>query len=361
MNKKKEIKNKLKPKEKEITQNTIFETFIKKYSIKSQNKSSNDIIPKKNNNNKIPEYIKVNILPQGRIKSYSYDSKPGQNLEGIKKINQDSYFILRKHNQIKDFNIFCIMDGHGPDGHFVSSFISKYFSFFFRKNEKINSDLYKQNLDYIYYQLKKDNYSLIKKAYQEAEKDLNKIKQMDIDFSGTSCIILIQLGDKIICANVGNSRAIMVKNYDRIIPLSIDNTPDIPEESERILKHGGIICQIEENENQLGPYRIWQKGEKYPGLDISRSIGDTVASKLGVISEPNIIEKFIDSETQFIVMVSHGVLEFMSNKDILDIVMLFYPKKDSRRACETIINQARKYWYQDDIIVDDITVIVIFF
>ena len=79
MNKKKEIKNKLKPKEKEITPNTIFETFIKKYSIKSQNKSSNDIIPKNNNNNKIPNYIKVDILPQGRIKSYSYDSKPGQN------------------------------------------------------------------------------------------------------------------------------------------------------------------------------------------------------------------------------------------------------------------------------------------
>ena len=67
MNKKKEIKNKLKPKEKEITQNTIFETFIKKYSIKSQDEP-NDIIPKNNNNNTIPEYIKVNILPQGRIK-----------------------------------------------------------------------------------------------------------------------------------------------------------------------------------------------------------------------------------------------------------------------------------------------------
>lgn len=358
MNKKKEKSNKLKPKEKEYEENDIIEKFIKKYSIKSVNES-NDIIPE--NKKLIPDYIKVNALPQGRIKSYSYNSKPGQNLEGIKKLNQDSYLILRKSNKFKDFNIFSILDGHGPDGYFVSSFISKYFSFFFRKNEKINSDLYKNNLDYVYYKLKKDNYSLIKKAFHEAEQNLNKIKEIDTDFSGTSCIILIQIGDKIICANVGNSRAIMVKDYDRIIPLSIDNTPDMPEESERILRHGGIICQIEENENQLGPYRIWQKGEKYPGLDISRSIGDTVATNLGVISTPNIIEKFIDSETQFIVMVSHGVLEFMSNKDILDIVMLFYPKKDSKRACETIINQARKYWYQDDIIVDDITVIVIFF
>ena len=358
MNKTKEFNKKLKKKKKDNEENDIFEKFIKKYSIKSKNES-NDI--KLKNHNSIPDFIKVNIIPEGRIISYSLNSKPGQNLEGLKKINQDSYFILPEHNKIKDFNIFCIMDGHGPDGHFVSSFISKYFSFFFKKNEIINSDLGKNNPNYIYYQLKKDNYSLITKAFHQAEKELNQIKQIDTDFSGTSCIILIQIGDKIICANVGNSRAIMVKTYDRIIPLSIDSTPDIPEESERILKLGGTICQIEENDYQLGPYRIWIKDEKYPGLDISRSIGDTVATKLGVISTPTIIEKFIDSETQFIIMVSHGVLQVMSNKDILDIAMIFYPKKDSRGACETIINQARKYWYEDNIVVNDITVIVIFF
>ena len=358
MNKKKKSNDDSKNKKEDKQEKNIIENFIKKYSIKSKDKST-DI--KSKNNSFIPEYINVDPLPEGRIKSYYHNSKSGLNLEGKRKINQDSYFILPKFHKIKDFNIFCIMDGHGPDGHFVSSFISKYFSYFFKKNEIINSDSYKKNLDYIYYQLIKDNYSLIKNAFHQAEKKLNEIKQIDTDFSGTSCIILIQIGDKLICANVGNSRAIMGKDYDRIIPLSIDCTPDIPEESERILKHGATICQIEENDYQIGPYRIWIKDQKYPGLDISRSIGDNVATNYGVISTPYIIEKFIDSETQFIVMASHGLLEFLSNKDILDIVMMFYPKKDSRGACETLINQARKFWYQDQIIVDDITVIVIFF
>jgi len=38
----------------------------------------------------------------------------------------------------------------------------------------------------------------------------------------------------------------------------------------------------------LGPYRVWLKTEQYPGLAMSRSIGDFVAASVGVISEPGI-------------------------------------------------------------------------
>ena len=33
-----------------------------------------------------------------------------------------------------------------------------------------------------------------------------------------------------------------------------------------------------------GPYRVWAFGESYPGLAMSRSIGDMDAKKIGVIS-----------------------------------------------------------------------------
>ena len=316
----------------------------------------------KSNHKLIPDYIIVNSLPEGRIKSYSYYSNTGKTLHGLQKINMDSYLILPKFNNSKDFNIFCIMDGHGPDGHFVSYFIKKYFLSFFKTNKILNSKESKNNLEYIYYYLQKDNYSLIKETYHKAEKELFKNKNIDSNFSGTSCIILIQIGDKIICANVGNSRAIMIKNYDRIIPISIDSAPQLPEESERILKYEGEIVQMEENEFEIGPFRIWKKGEKYPGLNISRSIGDFVATSLGVISTPNVIEKYIDKETQFIVIASSGILKVMSNTDILDIVMLFYPNGNCKEASRMIVNEAGKFWLsQEEYIVDDLTGIVIFF
>ena len=47
----------------------------------------------------------------------------------------------------------------------------------------------------------------------------------------------------------------------------------------------------EEDGEKSGPFRVWKKGEAYPGIAMSRSIGDFIASKLGVIPEPKFIEE----------------------------------------------------------------------
>ena len=73
-------------------------------------------------------------------------------------------------------------------------------------------------------------------------------------------------------SGIDDSRAIMVKG-DKAIPLSIDQKPDDPEESKRIKENGGEISQYEEDGEKSGPFRVWQKGEVYPGIAMSRSIG----------------------------------------------------------------------------------------
>ena len=42
--------------------------------------------------------------------------------------------------------------------------------------------------------------------------------------------------------------------------------------------------------NRIGPARVWMMGENVPGLAMSRSFGDTVAGKVGVIATPEIKE-----------------------------------------------------------------------
>lgn len=49
---------------------------------------------------------------------------------------------------------------------------------------------------------------------------------------------------------------------------------------------GRIAPYYDEDGEQMGPYRVWLKHENIPGLAMTRSFGDVMASKVGVISEP---------------------------------------------------------------------------
>ena len=306
----------------------------------------------------VPEDLKVNALPTGRVKSVSSQSQAGKGEDGFTKVNQDSYLVLQNEYNLKDFNIFCVMDGHGVNGHLVSRFTTKYFTSFFKKNKKMNSS--NSSEDQIFYRLKKNDYEVLKRVFRHAERDLEKNGEVDANFSGTTCVMVFQVGERIICANVGDSRAIMVKG-DKAIPLSFDQKPDDPEESKRIKENGGEISQYEEDGEKSGPFRVWQKGEAYPGIAMSRSIGDFIASKLGVIPEPKFIEEKIDKDTKFIVVASDGIWEFLDNEKVKNMVMPFYEKNDPNGACKELIKRATEFWNQEDIVVDDITCIVVFF
>ena len=306
----------------------------------------------------IPDDIKVNALADGRVKKVGSQSQAGKGEDGFTKVNQDSFFVLQNEYDLKDFNIFCVLDGHGVNGHLVSRYVTKYFTSFFANNKKMNACNNNENA--IYYRLIKNEYDILKRAFRHAEKDINKNTDIDANFSGTTCVMVFQVGEKIICANVGDSRAIIVKGSS-VIPLSVDQKPDDPEESKRIVQNGGEISQFEEDGEKSGPFRVWKKGEVYPGIAMSRSIGDLVASTLGVIPEPKFIEDKVDKDTKFIVIASDGVWEFLDNETVRNIVMPFYEKNDPQGACKELIKKSTEWWNQEDIVVDDITVIVVFF
>ena len=310
---------------------------------------------------KITEDMKVNAIPEGRIKKVGSLSQAGKGEDGFTKVNQDSFFVLQNQYNFKDFNIFAVLDGHGVNGHLVSRFVTKYFTSFFKNNKKMNSNT---NEDAVYYRLKKNDNDIIKRAFRHAEKDLGKNTDIDASFSGTTCVMVFQVGEKLLCANVGDSRAIMVKEINKdtkIIPLSFDQKPNDPEESKRITENGGEISQYEEDGEKSGPFRVWKKGEAYPGIAMSRSIGDFISTTLGVIPVPKFIDEKVDKDTKFMVIASDGVWEFLDNQRVSDIVMPFYKKNDPDGACKALIKESTEWWNQEDVVVDDITVIVVFF
>ena len=115
-----------------------------------------------------------------------------------------------------------------------------------------------KDTELIYNQLKKNNYQIIIKAYLECDMALQKVN-FDSKESGCTCNLIINIGNHIICANTGDSRAIAVAdesqdwriNY-KYIPLSIDFKPEMPEEMSRILLSGG-----EMNNNPITASEFW--------------------------------------------------------------------------------------------------------
>lgn len=155
----------------------------------------------------------VNALKEGRIKKVASYSLGGKGENGSYKPNQDSFLVLENLYNIKDFNIFSVFDGHGKSGHLISNFVNKYFASFFHNNTMFNSN---KNEDEIYCLLKKNNSDIIKNAFQQAQTELDDNTKIDSNFSGTTCVMVIQIGEKILCANVGDCRAILVKELYKV-------------------------------------------------------------------------------------------------------------------------------------------------
>ena len=344
------------------------------------NTIDNFTINKYNNNNKINNNIFFKkIIKESIIKQYSLYSKAGKNENNQRKINQDYYLIITKLNNNPNFNIFSVLDGHGKNGHLVSKHISKYLKKRFENEEKLK---YINETEEIYNIIKENNFKLIKDYFIEAEKNLNK-ELFDCNFSGTTCVLLIQINYHIICANVGDSRAILINetkikkkkdlilnlpNYNNlnnkileIIQLSKDNKPNNPNEKNRIIKFGGKIEQFNINGIKKGPYRVWVKNKKYPGLAMSRSIGDLIATNIGVIPLPEIFEVNITEYSKFILICSDGVWEFLNNNFVVDICKKYYFNDNIEQMCFELIKISEEMWKKNELIVDDITVLSIFF
>jgi len=311
--------------------------------------------------------IPKNNKPGNGFRFYGQLTKAGRNQNGKTKTDQDTPLVHLNVGDIPGFNLFGVLDGHGPDGHHVSRFCRDYFI----KMMIGYADYCKQKglktPEAIYEELKKTKFAYIYDAFQKADTEISKQK-FDFHFSGTTCNIAIQLNKYLISANVGDSRSILV--YDKgdsknqgILPLSRDHKPDLPGEVNRILSHGGTVDQITDSEgNKVGPQRVWKAGQNYPGLAMSRSLGDFEAKACGIISTPEIIEQTLSKQCRYIAICSDGVWEFIQNEQVRDLGNVFLNKKyDVGGFCDELVKFACHSWEQFDIIRDDITVVSVFF
>ena len=89
------------------------------------------------------------------------------------------------------------------------------------------------------------------------------------------------------------------------------------EEIKRIYESGGEIRELAGEDKA----RIFVKGKYYPALISTRSIGDEIASQIGVRAEPHIVRyKLDDKINYYLLMCTDGIHNVVKIEDIVTII-----------------------------------------
>jgi serine/threonine protein phosphatase PrpC len=254
--------------------------------------------------------------PEDIIKGYAYNSSMGN----IRDYNEDtitaSKIILDGQN-CKNTFFFAVYDGHGGNG--CSLYLKENLHNFIKNfsKESINEAINKVE----------ENFLKNEALYENGE-----IK----DQSGSCGIMALIQQNKLIIANVGDSRLVIFKKSSLFFSTE-DHKPGSPSEKTRIENAGGKIYQtptllpLYQNGKPIDiPWRV------FPGrLSVSRTFGDVEAKNesLGgmknvVVALPDITEIELDEEFNFIVLGCDGIFDVLSNEEILECVKIVLKEKE---------------------------------
>jgi serine/threonine protein phosphatase PrpC len=297
------------------------------------------------------------------------------------KVCQDEYAVVVHNHTL--LAILC--DGHGSEGHYIARFAVEYMSKYFKKHCA---------------KFLHDPKAMIATLMQKCDRKI--LDNMECDLSGTTAIVLFIDAGRVYCGSVGDSRAVMgsmcptpdipkqrnnnkyyrkisCDNSFRSWPLTQDQKPENTEEMMRIKVSGGLVERYTDAFGRsVGPFRVWSKDGTGPGLAMSRSLGDKVAKRCGVISVPLFQDVLIGpSIDYYVVIASDGLWDVFENIEVINFVDSWknkcaaqatdeYPAAArnctiSRLLCE----EARYRWLgvaqQERIAIDDISCVIIDF
>ena len=291
-------------------------------------------------------------------------SKPGV-CDEEEKTNQDSY-ILKENIFSSNFHLYGIFDGHGENGHLISQYISKNINdFYSEKSNYINAhpnSSSKKSENKIFL----EHYSkIIKKQRNDLDTMINFKITFNVSLSGSTSLLLFLTDETLICSNVGDSECYLFSCTEEDLwsfeSLSKKHRPTEAAEKKRIIEKGGEIHPyFDENGIFEGPDRIYVKNKPYPGLSLSRTIGDLEGKKIGIISEPDITVRNLDENSKFIVMGSDGLWDVIKPYDVSRMVRPYFNKRDTDGACKALLKKAEQLYKKNNEERDDITIIVIF-
>jgi serine/threonine protein phosphatase PrpC len=258
--------------------------------------------------------------------------------------NQDSFSLVVIEGE---YAVYGVFDGHGPCGHDVS--------------ELVRQELMKK---FIQDPLRlEDPEKALKSAFLETQKVIASQSGMDASMSGSTCSVAYHdfKSDVLFIAHAGDSRGVLQKfkpsgGGTEVEELTVDHKPNLTEENRRIESAnppGRVVFDGYYN------YRVFAMDGMYPGLNMSRALGDLVAhTSAGLTALPDV--KRIDLKAareqydkMLLYICTDGVWEFIESSELEAIV--------PDQAVEKLAKESYDRWMKDSEgeVSDDITAILV--
>ena len=282
-------------------------------------------------------------LPEGYLKNRGVAAVCKKGLKPEVQ-NQDDFCVVVQQGIL----ILGVFDGHGPSGHQVSAYVSVALPAALSSHEAFKTnpiDCFEPSFEHIQTEMRN--------RYKEGK------RSFDCVLSGTTATIAIVGDEAYWVGHVGDSRAVLSKldpatGTRTVVQITTDHRPSLPEERERIEELGGEVKVLSNDQ----AHRIFLPGKDYPGLAMSRAIGDIIAEQVGVISIPDVFASRVEPEDEFLLICSDGVWEFVSNDEAVAAVAAL-GKAGVGEAAEAVAKLAWQGWiHNEEEVVDDITVVI---
>ncbi|CAN6451033.1 unnamed protein product [Victoria cruziana] len=214
--------------------------------------------------------------------SYGFASSPGK-----RSTMEDFYETKIIGVDGKIVGLFGVFDGHGGA----------------RAAEYVKQNLFSNLIKHP--EFSSNTKSAIADAYNQTDSDFLKSENNQNRDAGSTASTAVLVGDRLLVANVGDSRAVICRDGNAIA-VSRDHKPDQTDERQRIEDAGGFVMWA----------GTWRVGGV---LAVSRAFGDRQLKQY-VVADPEIKEEVIDSSLEFLILASDGLWDVVSNEEAVSMV-----------------------------------------
>lgn len=307
------------------------------------------------------EPITKKTTVRGRIQEAGIEDYAFSGMQGWRMTMEDAHMVCteipvegRSEPLPRGHTIFGVMDGHGGD--FTSEFAADNFMKMFSANPNLQkyanlssedqsnvpgieclrpalAETFNQlDVEIRKQQNKRNDTFLSKQQQQQSQTGGEESPRVRFERSGSTCVVVLLTPSHIICANAGDSRAILRRNGS-VLPLSFDHKPNNLPEMERINQSGGFV-----------------KCKRVDGdLAVSRGLGDfsyksnetLPVEQQKVIPEPEFVVYPRNTEQdEFIVLACDGVWDVATNEECSTFIqtLLDEGETDLGMICEEAID-----------------------